>query len=90
MPRAAPERGSVSGGLEDADVEHTGEVVGRGGHGIVYKGVMARAGQPPEDVAVKTLLPGASQRWRRLFDDLRYVVVDESHVYVGGFGADSA
>ena len=37
-----------------------------------------------------TLLPGASQRWRRLIDDLRYVVVDESHVYVGGFGAHVA
>ena len=42
------------------------------------------------DMLHYTLLPGASQRWRRLFDDLRYVVVDESHVYVGGFGADSA
>ena len=42
------------------------------------------------DMLHYTLLPGASQRWRRLFDDLRYVVVDEAHVYVGGFGADSA
>lgn len=42
------------------------------------------------DMLHYTLLPGASSRWRRLFDDLKYVVVDEAHVYVGGFGAHVA
>ena len=44
MPRAAPDlrASTVLGGLRDEDVVHTTEVVGRGGGGIVYKGVMSR------------------------------------------------
>ena len=69
MARAAPDlrASTVLGGLRDADVVHTTEVVGRGGGGIVYKGVMSRPGQPPEEVAVKRLLPGSSEGDERRF-----------------------
>ena len=69
MPRAVPDlrASTVLGGLRDADVVHTTEVVGRGGGGIIFKGVMSRPGQPPEEVAVKRLLPGSSEGDERRF-----------------------
>lgn len=41
------------------------------------------------DMLHHSLLPG-HQRWRRLFKDLRFIIVDEAHAYRGVFGAHVA
>ena len=41
------------------------------------------------DMLHHSLLPG-HQRWRRLFKDLRFIIVDEAHAYRGIFGAHVA
>eukprot|EP01046_Picozoa_sp_COSAG06_P079464 COSAG06_NODE_26902_length_605_cov_0.814229_1_plen_137_part_01 len=70
MPGREQQReAAIFEGLREEDVQHTAVVVGRGGGGIVFKGVLSRhgPGQPQEDVAVKTLLPGASESEERRF-----------------------
>ena len=37
-----------------------------------------------------TLLPGADGEWAKLLNDVKVVVVDEAHVYVGAFGTHVA
>ena len=46
--------------LSRALKSRTHDVVGRGGSGIVHKGVVTRRLGQPEEVAAKTLLPGAT------------------------------
>src|SRR5690625_2879537 len=41
------------------------------------------------DMLHHSLLPG-HHRWRRLFKDLRFIIVDEAHAYRGIFGAHVA
>ena len=67
MPRHGQSDAPTIGTLSDEDVQHTNEIVGRGGGGVVYKGVMSRVGKPAQEVAVKMLVPGASESDERRF-----------------------
>ena len=67
MPRHGQSDAPTIGTLSDEDVQHTNEIIGRGGGGVVYKGVMSRVGKPAQEVAVKMLVPGASESDERRF-----------------------
>eukprot|EP01047_Picozoa_sp_COSAG01_P073562 COSAG01_NODE_12032_length_1812_cov_0.988908_2_plen_302_part_01 len=51
--------GLPAGHLPDADVEHSTEIVGRGGSGIVCKGTYTQRDGTKVPVAIKELVPGA-------------------------------
>lgn len=53
--------------LRDADVTHSGEMIGRGGSGVVRKGTLRLADGAVEAVAIKTLHAGGTESEERSF-----------------------
>ena len=54
-------------GLRDADVTHSGEIVGRGGSGVVRKGTLRLPDGTVVAVAIKMLHAGATESEERSF-----------------------
>lgn len=57
----------VLGFLPESSVQHSDDILGRGGSGIVRCGTYRPPGGPPVLVAVKTLADGASEREKKDF-----------------------